>query len=1173
MVAEGGLCQSPDLLQALGDVLKSLCRFSKAAELAENLRKGGSDAMSNGFFSLFPPPGTAITTHSALSTPRGPSGAHGLNARNIRTGNVNSTQTSTQQRSFRSSGRGVNSSPSSSSSSPFSREEDNGGSSYLNGNGIGIGGNVGYKGEGGGGGEGGWIASGGSRQMGSIVGVRGPDGVNAEMLGGVSSCRTVSTSPPRESMASNMERLSLSMAGSTPRPSFRSRDSSNGGFLGPRVEEKSSRGSVSLGVGISQGGKNPNVVSLSGVASIQYPGQPPPPTLVPRSSNFGFGQAKKKELGRKQGGQFPQKKQVSVDGPPSLQQKKIGNDGFSGSYFSASAGSTISPDFNRKRPARMASKFHHGRQRPNTGKHSPQADMATTDLLSLPPSSSEMGLGALQACLDAWIPQLENIEDISYVLRELGNKGEWEKAFMCFKWLATRHEVMGASEVKGASDWGKLASSVISLLGRHGRVEAAREVFERARHNGMGSNVFAYSALLSAHGRSGRCVEALEIFQQMKEEGCRPNLITYNTVIDACGKGGLELDKAWALFEELQREGHTPDRITYNSIMAVCSRAGQWQEAQRVFEDMEKSGIERDIFTFNTLIDALCKVGQMDMAAEAVESMRQKGIHANVVTYNTMIDGYGKAGCVMEALNMYQQMKASGIRPDRVMFNTLLDMYGKVGKIDDALAIRREMEAAGWRTDVVSYNALINMMGKAGRVREASRLFEEMRLSRVKPNVLTWSALIGAYAKAGFHAEAMKCFQDFKKEGLQADVVLYSVLIDVYGKHGLVEEANALLDEMVSRGIQPNIVTYNSLIDAYGRRGQVESAVSTMELMQGIGITPNAVTFNCVIDAFGKEGRAEEALFMLQKMRAAGQSPDSFTFSALIDANGKRGDATSARRIFREMQEAGVKPNVVTFSAILSACSRLSTFEEAAELLAEMKQSDELVYGIARGLLMGEGSSQGVWKQAEIVFDAVEKCDRSTGMAFYNALTDVLWHFGQRAESFRVLQVARSRQVYIRPIWQSEAEGCTVDLHLMSVGAALTMLHSWLLDLRAQAINGRDLPHQLSILTGWGKHSKVAGDSVVKREVDSHLANMESPFRVSKQNEGRIVASGPAVGSWLLRKETENLVFLRDVRGPGTEQVLETKLNPSVEFNRSSEFNSSLELKGGLESNRSSEFN
>jgi hypothetical protein len=46
------------------------------------------------------------------------------------------------------------------------------------------------------------------------------------------------------------------------------------------------------------------------------------------------------------------------------------------------------------------------------------------------------------------------------------------------------------------------------------------------------------------------------------------------------------------------------------------------------------------------------------------------------------------------------------------------------------------------------------------------------------------------------------------------------------------------------------------------------------------------------------------------------------------------------------------------------------------------------------------GYRENVWEQAQSLFDEVKLMDSSTASAFYNALTDMLWHFGQVSLSY-----------------------------------------------------------------------------------------------------------------------------------------------------------------------------
>lgn len=786
----------------------------------------------------------------------------------------------------------------------------------------------------------------------------------------------------------------------------------------------------------------------------------------------------------------------------------------------------LTNDFCGRCSTRQVSKLHFGRPKIHNGKHSPDAKLALQAVLRAPSCASISGV------LDLWSAKLYLQEDFAYILRELGNAGEGGRVLASYEWAVTQESLK--------SEWCKLLSITISTLGRLGKVNLAQETFDKAALAGFGRNVYAYSALVSAYGRSGRYGKALEVFEAMKRFGCKPNLVTYNAVIDACGKGGVEYKKALRFFEEMEREGVEPDRITFNSLIAVCSRGNLWEEAQKTFEEMQRRGIDQDIFTYNTVVDAVCKAGKMDQAAAIVASMHRNSVKPNVVTYSTLLDGYGKAGRFAEAVAVYDEMKDANIVPDRVSYNTLVYIYAKLGKFDDALLVCSQMERAGWKKDAVTYNALLDAYGKQGKYHEALDLFEKMKAEGIVPSVLTYSTLIDTYSKGGFHKDALRVFKEFKEAGLKPDVVLYSSLIDALCKSGLVDDATNLLNEMISEGIRPNVVTFNSIIDAYGRKRQADLPQNQVNGGETAGVPPSNAPKKVVVTTRGENVRA----FDLSELSLKDTSTKELLFSS-ISIRGTHKDILAAVRVFQEMWELGVKPNVVTFSAILHACSRCASFMEAASLLEELRKFDSKVYGVAHGLLMGFRNR--VWRLADVLFDEVARLDHSTAAAFYNALADVLWHFGQREGAQKIVLEARRRHVWVHA-WQMSQHQYCLDLHLMSVGAAQAMLHAWLLNIRSIVFEGYELPKLLSILTGWGRHSKVAGESIVKQAVEAHLLAIGAPFRVAKYNEGRLISTGPMVGGWLQEASTLELLVLRDTRVNTTEvtdQCSEKQLIPA----------------------------
>ncbi|GJN34786.1 hypothetical protein PR202_gb23482 [Eleusine coracana subsp. coracana] len=716
----------------------------------------------------------------------------------------------------------------------------------------------------------------------------------------------------------------------------------------------------------------------------------------------------------------------------------------------AAVGSALGPEFRRARTTKTISKRSRGGGAQDRPRASSAAVGRCVDKLLRVASEDRRALGA---ALSSSKGDLVGPEDYCQVLRELGDRDK--SAPHAFEVFYAALPLVGG----GAVDKGKLLTAAIGALGKMGRPDLARRAFDTGIAGGYGNTVFAHSALISAYARSGLATEAMGVLESMKTAGLRPTTVSYNAVIDACGKGGVDLRFTLGYFRQMLQDGLCPDRKTFNSLLAACSRAGHLEDARTVFDEMIHLGSGRDIYTYNTFVDAICKCGNMELAMQVVLDMEANNVKPNVVTYSTLMDGYSKLEKYEEALKLREKMKSLGIQLDRVCYNTLLAIYVKTGKYEEIATVCEEMENLGIEKDTVTYNSLINGYGKQGRLDMVSFLVQDMRARGVAPSVLTYSTLIDIYSKAGMHGDAFNVYLDFKESGLKADVVLFSSFIDILAKNGLVECALSLLDEMTKMGIKPNVVTYNTIIDAFGK-----SKILTEEDPEIVGVYGGQI-----VRAYNPATRGHSTIDV--RMR---RSQELFFILEL----------------FQKMVQQGVRPNVVTFSAILNACSRCNSFEDAALLLEQLRLFDNFVYGVAYGLLMGHRE---VWSQARSLFNQLGRMDSPTSSAFYNALTDVLWHFGQRQGAQQIVLEGVNRRV-----WENTWSEFCLDLHLMSCGAAQAMVHAWLLNVRSIVFEGRAMPEFLSILTGWGKHSKIAGSSTLRRVIEALLLSIGAPFQVER---------------------------------------------------------------------------
>ncbi|RDX74435.1 Pentatricopeptide repeat-containing protein, chloroplastic, partial [Mucuna pruriens] len=783
----------------------------------------------------------------------------------------------------------------------------------------------------------------------------------------------------------------------------------------------------------------------------------------------------------------------------------------------------LAPEFSGRRSNRNPGKMNSGGPRavPNNQQHSKTAEEVLHSLIS-----AGNDVAAIDNVLLNY--RLYVAEDYVYLLKEFANTGDLL--------LATRTYDFAMSRATDSTFMGKLTSNMIRTLGRLKKIDLALNLFEESRSKGYGNTVYSFSAMISAFGRNDCFSEAVNLFRSMGYFGLEPNLVTYNAVIDAGAKGEVAFEIVVKFLDEMMAAGCLPDRLTYNSLLKTCVSKGRWQVCKDLIAEMEWKGIGRDVYTYNTYVDALCKGGRMDLARRAIDvEMPANNIWPNVVTYSTLMAGYSKTERFEDALNVYDEMKHLLIRLDRVSYNTLVGLYANLGWFEEAVGKYKEMESCGIKNDIVTYNALIEGYGRHNKYVEVKKLFDNMKARGIYPNDLTYSTLIKIYTKGGIYAEAMDVYREFKKEGMETDVVFYSALIDALCKNGLIKSSLRLLDVMIEKGSRPNVVTYNSIIDAFrvGQTPALECGVDTSSQPNEHQIKPSSSRLieGTIQDQKTSSEDNDEIMKMLEQLAAE---------KAGLTKKDKRSkqDNFYIVEIFRKMHEMEIKPNVVTFSAILNACrieevnengfpsasngkACCETFQDASKLLDELRVFDSQVYGVAHGLLMGHG--QGIWGQAQNLFDELEHMDSSTASAFYNALTDMLWHFGQKLGAQMVVIEGRNRNVW-KGGWSTEC----LDLHLTSCGAACAMVHSWLLELRTTVFGGQKPPPILSILTGWGKHSKVVGNGALRKAVEGLLNAIGAPFQIAECNLGRFISEGPEVAAWLRQPSTLNVLLLHD---------------------------------------------
>lgn len=738
------------------------------------------------------------------------------------------------------------------------------------------------------------------------------------------------------------------------------------------------------------------------------------------------------------------------------------------------------------------------------GKYTYDVENAINQLSSLAPRAS------ITRCMDSYRNKL-SMKDFSLIFREFGQRGDWERALRLFKYMQRQQ-------------WCKphehIYTIMIGILGREGLLDGCSEIFEEMPNQGVDWNVYSFTALINAYGRNGQYEASLHLLSRMKRERVTPNLITYNTVINACAKGGMDWEGLLGLFAQMRHEGIQPDIITYNTLLGACSLRGLDEEATMVFRTMNEAGVVPDQVTYSLLVETFGNMQRLDSVSELLREMEISGNVPDVVAYNVLLEAFGKGGDVTKAAGVFKQMLQAACSPNVHTYSTLLECYGKHGRFDDVRELFTEMKASGIAPDIVTYNTLIETFGKGGYFKEVVSLFDAMIDGTVDPNMETYTGLLHACGMAGLHQKAGRIYQHLLNRGLKPDSDIFNGLIRSYGNAALYQEADVAFRSRIELECKVNETPFESLIHVYARGGLYKEAIVTAINMQKAGCSLTRDTYKSFIEAFGKAGLLQSAKQVCFELQEAGYPIDLGIHETLLNVYCVTGLFDEAKAQFLEMKELCSAPQVTSYCLMLSISARRSRWEDFRKLLDEMQGSSmPNLHVLVAGLIQGNFDEISNWNDiVQPAFDSIKVDGIESNMLFYNALLEVLWWSGQRSRAARVLGEGKKRGMFPESFSRTSSLW-SVDVHRMSVGAALTTVVSWFEEMQVVAKVEEDLPKLFSIVTRRIEENEVEeAEAPVSKLVFVTLEGMGAPFKFAPWNQGRIISFKDLLMPWLQKK-------------------------------------------------------
>lgn len=484
----------------------------------------------------------------------------------------------------------------------------------------------------------------------------------------------------------------------------------------------------------------------------------------------------------------------------------------------------------------------------------------------------------------------------------------------------------------------------IKRLGRYGRVEEARELFDRMprrdtisyatmitsylKNNDLpkaeslfqempGSNVVAESAMINGYMHVGRLGDARKVFDEMAER----NAYSWTSLVSGYFRSG-NVNEAGRLFDQMP----VKNEVSWTIAIVGYARNGLLDEACQIFDAMP----EKNVVACTAMIKCYIENERLDDAEKLFKEIPQK----NLYTWNIMISGLMQdANGVDEAISLFNLMP----QKNEVSWTTVVTGLAQNGMIELARSYFDKMP----NKDIAAYNAMITGYINKDLTEEAKELFNSMP----KRNLVTWNAMLDGLRRSGHTGEALELMNNMLFLGFPPnETTLTSTLTSC---RGLLEVAQ-VHTIVIHRGFNQDTSLTNALISMYSRSGDLLSARVAFKDLKA----KDVVSWTSMILAYSNHGCGLYALHTFAQMLKTGEKPDRITFVGVLSACSHAGLVRKGRMLFDSMKVAyGIEQRAEHYSCLVDILGRAGRIDEAIEVVNRMPQSQR--DGAVLGALLG----------------------------------------------------------------------------------------------------------------------------------------------------------------------------------------------------------------------------
>ncbi|RZC49748.1 hypothetical protein C5167_018170 [Papaver somniferum] len=244
---------------------------------------------------------------------------------------------------------------------------------------------------------------------------------------------------------------------------------------------------------------------------------------------------------------------------------------------------------------------------------------------------------------------------------------------------------------------GEVIAVVLSSCAELDKFQMAKEIHGYVISDGFQDYMFVQNSLISVYGKNGNVEEARNLFMEIKTK----NIVSWNALISSFA-GACFCDEAQEIFSQLVNLDDwklRPSVVSFSAVVGGFAAKQRENECFEVFREMLLSRVHPNSVTIASLLSLCAEVVALGLGKEIHGYSIRALMDKNILVGSSLVNMYTKCGDVMDGcssglISLNELIEKMPFEPDECVWGALLNacMIHKNTDVAEVIKSRLNLE-------------------------------------------------------------------------------------------------------------------------------------------------------------------------------------------------------------------------------------------------------------------------------------------------------------------------------------------------------------------------------------------------------------------------------------------------------------------------------------------------